>query len=294
MPPEQRTTTFIADDLATKTAKRHKNNHGALGSIRARRPPLFTLCDTSALAKHAAIRLFLNPVERSAPLVIAHRGASAHHPENTLTAFHAALDLNVDGIELDVQTTADDMPVVFHDFTLSRLTGQRGRLAQRSWRELTSLRVADTEKIPRLSHVLRVIGHRAVVQIELKRGVHVAPLIAAIRRVRAARRVILASFDLTILAETTALAPKIPRMLITEGKGGPAKLLRHMQSVGAVGVSVNHEAILDAAFVAELHAAGATVWTWTVNDPRRMRTLARFGVDAILTDDPALLKKALG
>ncbi|MES1168290.1 MAG: glycerophosphodiester phosphodiesterase family protein, partial [Oleiharenicola lentus] len=62
------------------------------------------------------------------PLIIAHRGASAEKPENTIAAFRRALALEVDGIELDVHVTKDGVPVVFHDAQLRRLTGVRGRL----------------------------------------------------------------------------------------------------------------------------------------------------------------------
>jgi len=90
------------------------------------------------------------------PLIIAHRGASAEAPENTLAAFRRALALGVDSIELDVQVTTDGVPVVFHDASLQRLTGKRGRLTEKSWPKLTLLRVHATESIPRLVDVLRL------------------------------------------------------------------------------------------------------------------------------------------
>ncbi|WP_438480731.1 glycerophosphodiester phosphodiesterase [Oleiharenicola lentus] len=228
------------------------------------------------------------------PLVIAHRGASAIKPENTLAAFERALALGVDGIELDVQTTSDDVPVVFHDFTLRRLTGQSGRLRGSSLAALKTLRVRGTdEPIPTLKEVLALVRGRCVVQIELKRGVAVAPVVKAVIAARASKWVILASFELSLVAEAAKLAPRIPRMLISEGKGGAKKLIPQLPSLDAVGLSVNHAAIRDRAFVASIQATGATLWTWTVNDTARMRELALLGVDAILSDNPALAKKTL-
>ena len=84
-----------------------------------------------------------------ASAVIAHRGASAEAPENTRVAFRRALALRVDAIELDVQLTRDGVPVVFHDAALRRLTGEPGRLADRTRRQLRRLRVAGREPIPR-------------------------------------------------------------------------------------------------------------------------------------------------
>lgn len=226
-------------------------------------------------------------------LIIAHRGASAEKPENTLAAFRRALALGVDGIELDVQLTQDGVAVVFHDASLRRLTGQPGRLRYRTWSELKKLRVYGRAPIPRLVEVLALTRNRTVVQIELKPGTAVAPIIRAIRRARAMRRVILASFDAGLVAEAALLAPTIPRMLISPGRGRPEQLLRQMRSVGAVGLSLHHQAVRSRGWVQTIQAGGAALWCWTVNDARRARQLAGWGVEALLGDNPALLKRAV-
>lgn len=226
------------------------------------------------------------------PLVIAHRGASAEAPENTLAAFRRALALKVDGLELDVQVTRDGVPVVFHDQALRRLTGAPRRLATQTWRELKELRVHGTDPIPRLATVLALVRGRAVVQIELKRGAPVAPVVRTIRRARASPWVILASFELALVRSARRLAPDIPRMLITEGHD-LAKLRRAMTTLGAVGLSLHHRAVRNRAIVEEIHRHGGTVWCWTINTAPAMRRLAARGVDAILSDNPALLKRTL-
>jgi glycerophosphoryl diester phosphodiesterase len=146
---------------------------------------------------------------------IAHRGASIEAPENTLRAFQRALELGVDGIELDVQATRDGIPVVFHDFTLTRLTGTRGRLADRTFAQLQKLRV-DGEPIPTLAEALSLTRKRCILQIEIKKGAPVAPILAAIRKTASTEHVILASFEPDILREAATLAPKLPRMLIVD------------------------------------------------------------------------------
>jgi len=225
------------------------------------------------------------------PLIIAHRGASAEQPENTLASFRRALALEADGIELDVQITRDGVPVVFHDATLKRLTGARGRLARKSWPELTALRIRTSHAIPRLVDVLRLTRALAVVQIELKSG-PVEPVIRAILAARATEWVILASFDARLVASARELAPAIPRMLISEGREAPARLVRKLALCGAGGLSVNHRAIRSAAWVGHFKSRGYAVWSWTVNDRDTARRLAEWGVDALLGDDPALLKAA--
>jgi glycerophosphoryl diester phosphodiesterase len=231
------------------------------------------------------------------PLFIAHRGASVETPENTLAAFRRALALGVDGIELDVQVTRDGVSMVFHDATLVRLTGRRGRIAQFTRRELDAFRVRG-EAIPALAEVLALTRDRCVVQVELKRGTPVAPVVETIRRARAGAAVILASFERELVAEARARAPHLPRMLINEGGGRgrptPQARVQGLASVlaalGAAGVSVDHQAIPSAKFIAALKCRGFCVWCWTVNHPRAMLRLARWGADAILSDDPALLR----
>jgi glycerophosphoryl diester phosphodiesterase len=226
------------------------------------------------------------------PLIIAHRGASAEKPENTLAAFRRALALEVDGIELDVHVTRDGVPVVFHDDRLYRLTGSRGRITGKTWAELRPLSVQGREPIPRLTDVLRLTRGLAVVQIELKSG-PVAPVIRAIKAAHAIEWVILASFDMRLVAEARELAPAIPRMLISEGRRAPAVLVRQLATCGAAGLSVNQRAIRSAAWVHHFQARGYAVWSWTVNDPAVAGRLAGWGVDALLGDDPALLKSAV-
>lgn len=222
-------------------------------------------------------------------LIIAHRGASAERPENTLAAFRRALALDVDGIELDVQVTRDGVPVVFHDSSLRRLTGATGLIAGKTWAELRLLRVRGREPIPRLADVLRLTRGLAVVQIELKSG-PVSRVVRAIKAARAAEWVILASFDARLVAEARELAPAIPRMLISGGRLAPALLVRRLAACGAVGLSVDQRAVRSAAWVRHFKMRGYAVWAWTVNDLPTARRLAGWGVDALLGDDPALLK----
>ena len=227
------------------------------------------------------------------PLVIAHRGASAEKPENTLAAFRRALALKVDAIELDVQVTRDGVAVVFHDESLRRLTGSSGRVTARSWRELARLRVLGAEPIPRLVDVLRLTRGRAIVQIELKARAPVAPVVRAVKAARATKDVILASFVPALVREAGRLAPELPRMLISEGCRPPATLVRQLASLGAAGLSVDHRAVRNAAWVHYFHLRGFKVWCWTVNTQRTMRQLARRQVDGILSDNPALLRRAV-
>lgn len=227
------------------------------------------------------------------PFIIAHRGAPLLAPENTLASFRAALVAGARAIELDVHVSRDGVPVVFHDHSLRRLTGDPRQITSRTWSQLRSLRVAGTERIPRLVDVLRFVRGRALVQIEIKRGAPVAPIVTAVRRARAERFAHLASFSGRIVRDCAQLTPDLPRELIAHRPRTPAGLLKRMRAVGAGGLSLGHGLVVSRAFMRKLHAAGATVWCWTVNDPARARRLAALGVDGIITDNPALLRRVL-
>jgi len=110
---------------------------------------------------------------------VAHRGLWRPDgpPENSLAAFQAACAAGY-GIELDVQLSADGEAMVFHDDDLARMTGQPGRLSERTTTELADLRLAGSdERIPTLAETLALVGRRAMVHVELKTPFgHVGPL----------------------------------------------------------------------------------------------------------------------
>jgi glycerophosphoryl diester phosphodiesterase len=151
----------------------------------------------------------------------------------------------------------------------------------------------DGARIPRLGEVLRLTRGRAVVQIEIKAGVPVAPVVRAVRRARASAWVVLASFDAGLVRQAARLAPDLPRMWITARGIAAPTLARRLAALGATGVSVDHRVVPAAAWVRGLQARGFAVWCWTVNTAPAARRLARWEVDALLSDNPALLRVAL-
>src|SRR5262249_50977277 len=153
--------------------------------------------------------------------------------------------------------------------------------------------VCGCEPIPKLVDVLRLTRGRAVVQIEIKAGVPVAPVVRAVKDAKAMTDVILASFSPGIVREACGLAPMVPRMLIADGWRTPASQISQLAACQANGLSVDQRKIRSAAYVDYFHRRGYAVWSWTVNEPRRMNVLAQWGVDGILSDNPALLKRVV-
>ena len=102
------------------------------------------------------------------PLVIAHRTTMGHAPENTLLGIHKALEMGCDGVEIDVQLSADGVPVLLHDDLLDRTTNGSGRVLETAFADLRSLDAGQGERIPTLREALELIDGRMLFVIELK------------------------------------------------------------------------------------------------------------------------------
>ncbi len=224
-------------------------------------------------------------------LVIGHRGASSTHPENTIDAFVACRDLGADGIELDVRRSADDVLVVVHDAVLPDGRTVRATPAD----ELPP-------SIPLLADVFEAAGSMFV-NVEIKNdpsdpdydaefgiSVAVAGLIAAYGM---HDRVIVSSFDFTTILRLKAADPTIPIGWLTYGEAEPRRLIERAESHGAAAIHPHHLQV-DEAFVERAAAANLAVYTWTVDDPDRIRSLAALGVDGVITNDPRGALRALG
>ncbi len=105
---------------------------------------------------------------RKRPLVLGHRGFRARYPENTLLAFQKAIDSRADGVECDIQKTADGRYVVIHDPTTDRVTGAGEEVAKTLFRDLRRLDFGGGEKIPELSELLDAIPSGSYLDLELK------------------------------------------------------------------------------------------------------------------------------
>jgi len=227
------------------------------------------------------------------PLVIAHRGASAARPENTLAAFTHARELGADGVELDARWTADGEVVVHHD---AHLPDGRALVAI-ARDELPS-------SVPLLDEVLDLcVG--LLVNVEIKndpgdpdpdasgeRGVAVADRLAR----RAARgsvdRLLVSSFDHSLVALVHQRRPDLPTAALVAHTRHPDRLIERVASAGQVAINPM-DGLVDARLVELAHAAHLEVYVWTVDDPARIAELASFGVEGIITDVPDVARSVL-
>ncbi len=258
---------------------------------------------------------FLTPF----PVVCAHRGDSAHFPENTLPAFMSSADLGVDCIESDVHLTADNKCVLWHDSTVDRRTDGIGEIRNYTLEELRRLdagyRFADPTDggfpfrgkgitIPTLAETLEALPHMRF-NLDLKgTSSSLAEAFAKIvKHYQAEDRILGASFHNSQVKRIRALLPS----LATSFSSFEVRKLILLQRLGLLHFMFPFEGltlqvpesyggiqIVTPSLIHLLHQRGITLQVWTINLKKDMHRLLDMGVDGLVTDDPRLLLQVLG
>ena len=240
------------------------------------------------------------------PTIFAHRGASAHAPENTLAAFELALAQGADGIELDAKLSADGHVVIIHDATVDRTTDRQGRVKDMSLAELRSLDAGGFfaeqyhgEKVPTLEEVFETLGKRIFVNVELTNyntpgDYLVESVCMLVKKCGLQKQVLFSSFFASNLSKARGLLPEVPRGLLAFN----GLLGAWARSFGfAFGrYQALHPNLKDVTpqQVQRVHRLKRRVHVWTVNTAEDMRRLFNWDVDAIFTDDPQLALQVRG
>jgi glycerophosphoryl diester phosphodiesterase len=223
------------------------------------------------------------------PLVIAHRGASAHRPENTMPAFELAIEQHADMIETDLHRTRDGAVVVTHDEELAGLGG-RGEIADATLAAVRALDAGGGARVPTLDELLDACGARIPFNLELKKGTRAeydgleAIAIEAVRSRGIAGRTLFSSFYDPVLARLRALAPEARIGLLISRKY-PVDVVARARALGAEAIHPER-LLVDAALVDAAHDAGLAVYVFTVDDAAEMRRLLDLGVDGLFTNHP--------
>lgn len=239
------------------------------------------------------------------PLIIGHRGASAHAPENTLAAFQRALELGADGVELDAKLTLDGKVVVIHDQTVDRTTGAHGVVREMTLEQLKSLDAGSffgaefaREQIPTLEEVFASVGAHTLVNVEITNYTSVGDALPdricdLVIQYGLQDHVIFSSFHPFNLIRTKRRLPQVPVAILTQ-PGAAGRLMR-----GPLGrlaaprfIHPYFSDVTETSLMQE-HRRGRRVNAWTVDSPEEIRRLSRMGIDGIITDDPRLARKIL-
>ncbi len=234
------------------------------------------------------------------PWIFAHRGFSARKPENTLSAFEAAREYGAAGVELDIQLCSTGELVVFHDWTVDRMTGESGTVSEMSWRELRKLSVAGEERIPLLNEVFDRLGRDLYYDIEIKTrereptGIEQA-LGSMIQSRGLADRILVSSFNPVPLRELRRMHPEIPTSVIYSRSSELPWILRGgfgRYIAGTDAIKPDHK-LVGAFSMFRNRLTRTPVIPWTIDDPDEARRLIALRCDGLITNEPALIAEAI-
>lgn len=240
------------------------------------------------------------------PVIFAHRGDSAHAPENTLAAFRLAAAEGADAIELDAKLSADGQVIVFHDERLERTTDGKGRVRDRQAADLQSLDAGRHfsesfrgERIPLLSEVLQQLGNRLLINIELRnywtpRDDLVHAVCRLVKQHALEGSIMFSSFLGSNLSLARRILPGVPCGLVAM-RGWPGLWSRSFGfSFG--DCEALHPNVVDttAQQIRRVHRLKRRIHVWTVNAREQVQQLIEWGVDGIITDNPRLVLEAAG
>ncbi len=236
------------------------------------------------------------------PKIIAHRGASADAPENTMAAFRLAIVQHAEGIELDIQMSKDGKLVVIHDENLQRTTDRKGAVAELNYEEIRRADASNGfaryrgEPVPLLEEVMELIAPtELMLNIELKNGIiryegMEQKVVQMVREFGMERRVVYSSFNHYSMIETAKLAPQTESALLYAS--GLYEPWKYALQIGAGGLHPQFLSI-DKEIVRRSQEAGIKVRPYTVNKEKDMRTMISYGVDAVITNYPLRMKRIL-
>ncbi len=215
-------------------------------------------------------------------LKIGHRGAKGHLLENTIPSFIKAVELGVDGIELDVHLSADGVVVVLHDTSIDRTTAQKGLVKDFSVAQLQAL------GIPTLQEVFDLLPATVFVNIEIKAREATEEVVALIAQHRVLKglpygKFQISSFDWEVLKTAKTIDPKILLGVLTEEAIDEA--LAFAEQINAHSINPYYK-LLTTENIARVHQKGFKIYTWTVNSPEDLTFVRNLNVDGIISDFP--------
>ncbi|TDW49837.1 glycerophosphoryl diester phosphodiesterase [Flavobacterium sp. 270] len=221
-------------------------------------------------------------------LKIAHRGAKAYEPENTLKAFQKALDLNADGIELDVHLSADGNIIVIHDETIDKMTNGKGFVNTLSLPELKRFLIDGQYEIPTLKEVFDLVNKKCLINIELKNADTLTKVVSLIDEYVSDRNwsyehFIVSSFDWNALQEVHNLDSKIPIGVLAETNLDLA--VAFAETIKAKAIHPYYH-LLNEENTKAIQEKGFLVLPWTVNIEEDIQKIKSYNVNGIISDFP--------
>ena len=249
-----------------------------------------------------------NLIEGDNFTVIAHRGASAYYPENTMISFEGAIAMGADMVELDVQLTRDGEVVVFHDEKLSRCTNSKGKISDYTFVELQKLDAGSWfdkkyqgAKIPTLEEVLKLCRDKIAVNIEIKTEAVTEKIrdgieekcLKIVGQNSMQEHIVFSSFDPRAIKHLKEIDSTVITAVLFEKKHYGVKLpAQILDSLAANAFNCSQDE-LSKKWLTNIKANNIPVNIYTVNDKKNMRRFLKMGVNGIFTNKPDILKMVL-
>ncbi len=232
--------------------------------------------------------------------IIAHRGASAYEPENTLRAFQRAIDMGATMIELDVHLSRDGSPVVMHDPDIARTTNGTGNLNDLLLAEIQRLDAGQGERVPTLGEVIDLVRGRAQLYIELKGQQTPAVVVSTLRQMDFVDRAIAGSFYPWLPQRVKFLEPAIRTSVLVAARDRQSDFIGWALSIEADYVHpcwehaapAPHE-LLTPELIDSMRRHGLGIVVWHEERPEELRELVKLDVDGICTNTPDVLAAIL-
>jgi glycerophosphoryl diester phosphodiesterase len=231
---------------------------------------------------------------------VAHRGASAYAPENTISAFDKAVEMKADYIEIDVQRSKDGELVLIHDTSVDRTTDGTGKVGDLTFEQLRNLDAGSWkgeqftgEKIPTFDEILDRYHGKIGILIELKAPELYPGIEESIAEELKERnldkpqneKIIIQSFNFESMKKMNDLLPKVPIGVLTSSKSHTTPQALQEFSTYADYFNPSYR-IVDEELVNQVHSLGMKIGSWTVRSQEAADFLLDMGVDAIITDYP--------
>jgi glycerophosphoryl diester phosphodiesterase len=232
--------------------------------------------------------------------IIAHRGASAYEPENTLRAFQRAIDMGATMIELDVHLSRDGHPVVMHDANVARTTNGTGQIGDLTLDELQCLDAGQGERVPTLAQVIDLVRGRAQLYIELKGQQTPTAVVDTLRRMDFCDQAIAGSFYPWLPQKCKFVEPAIRTSVLVAARDRQADFVDWVLAIGADYVhpcwehaSPRPHELLTPEMIAGIRRHGLGIVVWHEERPEELRELVKLDVDGICTNTPDVLAAIL-
>lgn len=248
------------------------------------------------------------------PLIIAHRGATSVAKENTYEAFEQAINMGVDGIEMDIRQTSDGKLVAYHNWRV-KVGLRRKYLHSLTWKNLKDV---IPDNIPLLKDVFEKFKNQTLFNLDIKEKVSTPDLIKLIKERRMGNQVLIDSSNFSTLEKIRSQNPNLrlfysfnfdhrdkwdlnTRRIIRPLAIASSRIikrllsryfLRKVKNAKVWGVSLPYT-IMSFNLVKYLHGRNLKIFVWPIDNPRHVKTLLNFGIDGIKTGNPEMVRELL-